>query len=130
MLRTLTATFNFWLDEGLDGQPVRIVDMATIGAAVHATPSAYGFVNTTTPACDAAEDHRPSPGDTDHGRLVAVLQRDRRRAVPRPARRAPTRPPGSSPTASTRAPAATATTPSRSLRQLESFGWIAANDAP
>lgn len=51
VLKTLTETFNLWLNEGLEGEPVRIIDMAAIGAAVNAAPATYGFTNITTPAC-------------------------------------------------------------------------------
>ena len=52
VLKTLTETFNLWLQEGLDGQPVRIIDMASIGAKVNANPAENGFDNVSVPACD------------------------------------------------------------------------------
>lgn len=55
VLKTLTETFNLWLREGLEDQPVQIIDMAAIGAAAYADPIAYGFTNITTPACSATK---------------------------------------------------------------------------
>jgi outer membrane lipase/esterase len=52
-LTTFADTFNLWLREGLTGQPVLWIDAKAIFAGVLADPAAYGFANTTVPACDA-----------------------------------------------------------------------------
>ncbi len=52
---TFADTFNLWLREGLAGQPVLWIDAKAIFAGVVADPAAYGFTNTTVPACDAAK---------------------------------------------------------------------------
>jgi phospholipase/lecithinase/hemolysin len=54
-LTTFADTFNLWLRDGLTGQPVQWIDTKAIFASVLANPSAYGFTNTTVPACDAAK---------------------------------------------------------------------------
>jgi phospholipase/lecithinase/hemolysin len=54
-LTTFADTFNLWLREGLTGQPVQWIDAKAFFASVLADPGAYGFVNTTVPACDAAK---------------------------------------------------------------------------
>lgn len=55
VLTTLVDTFNLWLRDGLTGQPVQIVDVNTVFAAVAAGPSPYGIANVTVPACDATK---------------------------------------------------------------------------
>lgn len=51
----LAKTFNFWLLEGLNGQPVQYIDTTAIFNAVTADPAAFGFTNITVPACDATK---------------------------------------------------------------------------
>jgi phospholipase/lecithinase/hemolysin len=51
-LTTFADTFNLWLREGLTAQPVLWIDAKAIFAGVLANPAAYGFANTTVPACD------------------------------------------------------------------------------
>ncbi len=54
VLTQLSQNFNLWLRNGLTGQPVQIIDTATLFAGVAADPAQYGITNTTVPACDAA----------------------------------------------------------------------------
>lgn len=54
VLTALSQNFNLWLREGLAGQPVGIIDTYTASKSVLANAAALGFVNITTPACDAA----------------------------------------------------------------------------
>ncbi|WP_425257759.1 lipase [Rubrivivax sp. RP6-9] len=54
MLKTLPETFELWLREGLAGQAVQVLHAHAFFHNVIKDPSAYGFVNVTTPACDAA----------------------------------------------------------------------------
>jgi phospholipase/lecithinase/hemolysin len=53
VLSALVDTFNLWLQEGLTGVPVKIVDQNTPGKDVYARPAAYGITNNAVPACDA-----------------------------------------------------------------------------
>jgi outer membrane lipase/esterase len=55
ILSALPDNFNFWLREGLTGQPVQIVDAWTLVKQVKANPSAYGIVNMTKPTCNFAK---------------------------------------------------------------------------
>jgi phospholipase/lecithinase/hemolysin len=55
VLTDLSRLFNLWLNEGLTGRPVQIVDIYTIYKTLLANPAQYGFVNSTTPACDPAK---------------------------------------------------------------------------
>jgi len=54
VLTALSQTFNLWLRDGLAGQPVQIIDTFTMFKNLIANAAQLGFVNTTTPACDAA----------------------------------------------------------------------------
>jgi phospholipase/lecithinase/hemolysin len=54
VLTGLVDTFNLWLRDGLTNQPVLWIDANASTKAVLASPSTYGVVNTTIPACDAA----------------------------------------------------------------------------
>jgi phospholipase/lecithinase/hemolysin len=54
MLTILPETFELWLREGLAGQPVQFLDVHALFDDAIAHPAAYGFVNVTAPACDAA----------------------------------------------------------------------------
>jgi phospholipase/lecithinase/hemolysin len=53
VLKGLVSTFNDALPEGLDGAPVRIMDVGATLRAALADPAAAGFSNVTVPACDA-----------------------------------------------------------------------------
>jgi phospholipase/lecithinase/hemolysin len=53
VLSALVDTFNLWLQEGLTGAPVKIVDQNTPGKDVYARPAAYGITNNAVPTCDA-----------------------------------------------------------------------------
>jgi phospholipase/lecithinase/hemolysin len=55
VLTGLSNEFNLWLRTGLDRQPVFLLDINAYFTALAANPSAYGFVNVTVPACDAAK---------------------------------------------------------------------------
>jgi phospholipase/lecithinase/hemolysin len=52
VLSDLSRLFNLWLNEGLTGQPVRVIDFFTLYKEKSAALAAQGY-NTTTPACDA-----------------------------------------------------------------------------
>lgn len=54
VLSGFVATFNTGLREGLDRQPVALLDTTGALAAIIANPAAAGFTNVTVPACDAA----------------------------------------------------------------------------
>jgi phospholipase/lecithinase/hemolysin len=54
MLTTLPETFELWLRAGLTGQAVQVLDVHALIDSVLSNPSAYGFVNVTSPACDPA----------------------------------------------------------------------------
>jgi outer membrane lipase/esterase len=54
VLTELSQVFNLWLRDGLAGQPVQIIDTFTMFKNLIANAAQLGFVNTTTPACDAA----------------------------------------------------------------------------
>jgi outer membrane lipase/esterase len=53
VLSALVDTFNLWLQEGLTGAPVKIIDQNTPGKDVYARPAAYGITNNAVPTCDA-----------------------------------------------------------------------------
>ena len=53
VLSALVDTFNLWLQEGLTGVAVQIVDQNTPGKDVYARPAAYGITNNAVPTCDA-----------------------------------------------------------------------------
>ena len=55
VLSALVDTFNLWLQDGLTGVPVKIIDQNTPGKDVYANPSKYGIVNNSVPTCDAAK---------------------------------------------------------------------------
>ena len=55
VLTSLVDTFNFWLREGLNDVPVRIIDQNTAGKDVWANPGKYGITVNNAPACDAAK---------------------------------------------------------------------------
>jgi phospholipase/lecithinase/hemolysin len=55
VLTDLSEVFNLWLRDGLAGQPVQIIDTFALFQGLAANAAALGFVNTTTPACDAAK---------------------------------------------------------------------------
>jgi phospholipase/lecithinase/hemolysin len=55
VLSSLSNTFNFWLREGLNGQPVQWIDTWAIFKNSYNNPAAFGFTNNTVPACDAAK---------------------------------------------------------------------------
>jgi phospholipase/lecithinase/hemolysin len=52
LLKQLSDTFNTTLTTGLDGVNVRIFDSNAMLSQVMGNPGSYGFVNTTTAACD------------------------------------------------------------------------------
>lgn len=55
MLTILPETFELWLREGLTGQAVQVLDLHTLFDDAIGHPASYGFVNVTSPACDAAK---------------------------------------------------------------------------
>lgn len=55
VLTALVDTFNLWLQDGLTGAAVKIIDQNTAGKAVYANPANFGIANSTVPACDAAK---------------------------------------------------------------------------
>lgn len=55
VLSALVDTFNLWLQEGLTGVAVKIIDQNAPGKDVYANPARYGLVNNSVPACDAAK---------------------------------------------------------------------------
>ena len=55
VLTQLTTAFNGTLSAGLAGTGVQIIDTQAFFAAVLSQPSAYGFANVTTTACDPAK---------------------------------------------------------------------------
>jgi phospholipase/lecithinase/hemolysin len=55
VLTALVDTFNLWLQDGLTGVAVKIIDQNTPGKDVYARPAAYGIVNNQLPACSAAK---------------------------------------------------------------------------
>ena len=55
VLTDLSQVFNLWLRDGLAGQPVQIIDTFTLFKDAYQNPAKYGFVNNTTPACDATK---------------------------------------------------------------------------
>jgi phospholipase/lecithinase/hemolysin len=55
VLTDLSEVFNLWLREGLAGQPVQIIDTFALFQELATNAAALGFVNTTTPACDATK---------------------------------------------------------------------------
>jgi outer membrane lipase/esterase len=55
VLTALSQTFNLWLRDGLEGQPVQIIDAYTLFKDGYANPGKFGIVNNTTPACDIAK---------------------------------------------------------------------------
>jgi phospholipase/lecithinase/hemolysin len=52
VLTALSQVFNLWLQDGLTGQPVQIIDTFTLFKDAYQNPGKFGFVNNTTPACD------------------------------------------------------------------------------
>ena len=55
LLTQLTAAFNTTLEASLAGTSARIIDLRSWWADAIANPAKYGFVNTTTAACDPAK---------------------------------------------------------------------------
>ena len=55
VLSLLSTDFNAALRDGLNAQPVQIVDAYAIFKAVYANPGNYGFTNNTVPVCDATK---------------------------------------------------------------------------
>jgi outer membrane lipase/esterase len=55
VLTDLSRVFNLWLRDGLAGQPVQIIDTFSLFQTLSANAAQLGFVNTTTPACDASK---------------------------------------------------------------------------
>jgi outer membrane lipase/esterase len=54
VLTDLSRIFNLWLREGLTNAPVQIVDTFPLFKETFLNPAAFGIVNNTVPACDAA----------------------------------------------------------------------------
>jgi phospholipase/lecithinase/hemolysin len=50
---TLADTFNLWLREGLNDQPVKLIDPNVLLRDAVGSPAKYGLVNVTVPTCDA-----------------------------------------------------------------------------
>jgi phospholipase/lecithinase/hemolysin len=55
VLTALSQVFNLWLQDGLTGQPVQIIDTFTLFKDAYTNPGKFGFVNNATPACDPAK---------------------------------------------------------------------------
>ncbi len=71
VLTGLSQNFNLWLRDGLAGQPVQIIDTFTIFKDASANAACkLGFVNNTTPSCDATKISAITGGaDTDGSSL-------------------------------------------------------------
>jgi phospholipase/lecithinase/hemolysin len=54
-LTAMVDVLNLWLKEGLNGQPVGIIDANGIFKNITANPSAFGITNITSRACDVAK---------------------------------------------------------------------------
>lgn len=54
-LTDLSRVFNLWLRDGLNQQPVELVDTFAMFKDVYANPAKYGFTNNQIPACDATK---------------------------------------------------------------------------
>jgi phospholipase/lecithinase/hemolysin len=54
-MTSLADAFNLALAQGLQGQEARLIDVRGVISDVVARPSAYGMVNASVPACDAAK---------------------------------------------------------------------------
>jgi phospholipase/lecithinase/hemolysin len=55
VLDGLVDTFNLWLNEGLTGAAVKVIDPNALLQDAIANKANYGFTNVTLPACDAAK---------------------------------------------------------------------------
>jgi outer membrane lipase/esterase len=55
VLSDLSVTFNYWLREGLNAQPVQWIDAWSIFKQSYGNPGAFGFTNNTGTACDPAK---------------------------------------------------------------------------
>lgn len=55
VLTALSQTFNLWLQDGLTGQPVQIINTYSLFKTVYLNPAQFGFVNNTVPTCDATK---------------------------------------------------------------------------
>ncbi|HEX6707523.1 MAG TPA: SGNH/GDSL hydrolase family protein [Albitalea sp.] len=67
VLSDLCSLFNLWLNDGLTGQPVQIIDAFTLFKQVTANPATFGFTNNTIPACDAAKIQAVTQGQVTDG---------------------------------------------------------------
>nr|HET7859858.1 SGNH/GDSL hydrolase family protein [Caldimonas sp.] len=67
VLTALSQNFNVWLRDGLAGQPVQIIDTFALFKDAYQNPAAFGFVNNTTPACDAAKIQAITSGQVTDG---------------------------------------------------------------
>jgi outer membrane lipase/esterase len=54
-LTAMVDVLNLWIKEGLNGQPVGIIDGDGIFKNIYANPAAFGITNITSPACDVAK---------------------------------------------------------------------------
>lgn len=54
-LTSMVDVLNLWLKDGLNGQPVGIIDANGIFKNITANPSAFGITNITSRACDVAK---------------------------------------------------------------------------
>jgi phospholipase/lecithinase/hemolysin len=66
VLTDLSHLFNLWLNDGLTGQPVRIIDFFTLYKEKSAALAAQGY-NTTTAACDVDKISAVTSGAVDDG---------------------------------------------------------------
>lgn len=64
LLNVLPQTFELWLRDGLSGQPVKFIDVRSVFDDMIANPATYGFVDTTSQACDAARMPAASGGSS------------------------------------------------------------------
>lgn len=63
----LVDVFNLWLREGLNGAPVRWIELNTALHDFVANPAAHGLTNVSTPACDVTKIATLTSGQIDDG---------------------------------------------------------------
>jgi outer membrane lipase/esterase len=66
-LTAMVDVLNLWLRDGLNGQPVTIIDLHGFFKSVVANPGAYSMANVTAPACDVAKIQAVTQGAVKDG---------------------------------------------------------------
>lgn len=66
-LTAMVDVLNLWLRDGLNGQPVNIIDLHGFFKSVVANPSGYGMTNVAAPACDVAKIQAVTQGAVKDG---------------------------------------------------------------